>query len=133
MIQGHTERLNSLGSDFKKHHFTIIELVDKDQETLEQEQALLDDHHDKTTNMMDHLIRLGYTKPSLTVVALSMSLETDTEPSRFYILESSLRSVNKAIEPLTSRAIRHFLRHPVVGAGGPGLGPPGVSSGQGSL
>ena len=42
-IQGHTEKLSSLDSDFKKHHVTIIELVDEDQETLEREQGLLDD------------------------------------------------------------------------------------------
>ena len=63
MIQGRTERLNSLDSVFKKHHFAILELVDEDQETLEQEQALLDDYEDKTTNMMDHLIQRGHTKP----------------------------------------------------------------------
>ena len=39
MIQAHTERLNSLDSDFMKHHFTIIELVDEDQDTLERECA----------------------------------------------------------------------------------------------
>ena len=38
MIQAHMERLNSLESDFKKH-FTIIELMDEDQETLEPQQA----------------------------------------------------------------------------------------------
>ena len=56
MVQGHTEKLHSLDSDSNKHHFTIIELVDEYQETLAQEQALLDDHEDKTTNMLDHVI-----------------------------------------------------------------------------
>ena len=37
IIQAHTERFSSLDSDFKKHHFTITELVDKDQATLERE------------------------------------------------------------------------------------------------
>ena len=39
MIHAHMERLNSLNSDFK-HHFTIIELVDEELETLEWKQAL---------------------------------------------------------------------------------------------
>ena len=50
MIQAHTERLNSLDSDFKEHHSHIIELADEeDQQTLEWEQALLDNHEGKTT------------------------------------------------------------------------------------
>ena len=60
IIEAHTERLISMDSDFKKHHFTIIELVDEDQETLEWEQALLDHHEDKMTNMMDRLIWRPY-------------------------------------------------------------------------
>ena len=56
MIQAHTERLNYLDFDFKNHCFTIIELVNEDQGTLEREQALLDNHEDKATNMMGCLI-----------------------------------------------------------------------------
>ena len=53
IIQGHTEKLKSLASEFKKHHFTIIELVDEeDLETLEQEQAQLDNHEDNTTKVI---------------------------------------------------------------------------------
>ena len=44
MIQGHMEKLNFLDSGCKKHDFAIIHLIDKDQETLEQEQAVLDNH-----------------------------------------------------------------------------------------
>ena len=53
-IQGHTEKLNSLDSDFKGHNFAIIEMVDKAQETQEQEEANLDEHEDKVTYMMDY-------------------------------------------------------------------------------
>ena len=57
IIQAYTERLNSLDSDFKKHHFHIIELVnEEDLETLEREQGQLDNDEDKLTNMMDRLI-----------------------------------------------------------------------------
>ena len=55
MIQAHMQRLNSLNSDFNKHHFTIIELVDEYPETLEQEQALLDNHENRMTNVMECL------------------------------------------------------------------------------
>ena len=68
MIQGRTEKLCSVDSDFNKHHFTIIELVDEDQETVERVQALLDDHVDEMTYMMDRLIPLPI------VMAPSMSL-----------------------------------------------------------
>ena len=40
-IQAHTKRFISLDSDFKTHHFHIIELVDKeDEETLKREQDI---------------------------------------------------------------------------------------------
>ena len=47
-IQAHTERFISLDSNFKKYHFHIIELViEKDEETLGWEQAVLDVHEDR--------------------------------------------------------------------------------------
>ena len=104
IIQGQTEKLKSLDSDFKRHHYTMIELVDEeDLETLDQEQAVLDDHDNKIANMMDRLIRLSHTKPSLTIAALPMSLETSAEPSQFLRrrldhMESTLRSMNLTVE-----------------------------------
>ena len=47
-IQAHMERFIFLDSDFKTHHFHIIEMVDEeDEETLKWEQATLDNHHDR--------------------------------------------------------------------------------------
>ena len=68
VIQRQTEKLKSLDSEFKKHHYTIIELVDEeDLGTLEREQAQLDEHEDKRANTMDRLIHLGRkTLPVLT-------------------------------------------------------------------
>lgn len=57
MIEARTEKLNNLDSNLKKHHFTIIDLIDKDQEKLEREQAVFDDDENKVTNMIDHLIQ----------------------------------------------------------------------------
>ena len=79
---------------------------EEDLETLEKEQAQLDNHEVKTTNLMDHVIRLGHTKPSPTVVASPMGLETATELSplllsRLHQLESRLRCINLTIEMLT--------------------------------
>ena len=31
LIQGHMEKLTFLDSDFKRHHFAIIDLIDEDQ------------------------------------------------------------------------------------------------------
>ena len=97
IIQGQAEKLKSLDSEFKRHHRAIVDLVDEeDVGTLEQEQAVLDDHEDKTANMMDGQIQLHHIKPSLTVAAPPMSLETAAEPSRFLRrrldhMESTLR------------------------------------------
>ena len=96
-IQEQTEKLKSLDWEFNRHHYTIVDLVDEeDLGTLEQEQAVLDDHEDKTANIIDCLIRLSRTKPSLTVAAPPMSLETATEPDWFLCrrldhIESTLR------------------------------------------
>ena len=107
-IQAHTERIISLDTDFKTHHFHVIELVDEDDEdTLKQEQAILDDHEDRMNEIMDHLTQLSHSKSSPTIVAPSMGLETKAEPSRLLRrrlnhMESTLRSINSTIETLTS-------------------------------
>ena len=47
-IQAHTEKFISLDSNFKTHHFYIIELVDKEAiETMKRKQSILDDHEDR--------------------------------------------------------------------------------------
>ena len=69
-IQAHTERFISLDSNFKKHHFHITELVDEeDEETLKQEQAILDDHDDRMNEIMDRVTQLGHAKSTPPVVA----------------------------------------------------------------
>ena len=106
-IQAHAKRFISLDYDFKKHLFHIIELLDEaDKETLEWEQALLDDHEDTTNDIMDHLTQLGHTKPSPTVVAPLIGLETAADLSwllhrRSYYFESTLRSINSTVKSLT--------------------------------
>ena len=79
--------------------------MDEDLKTLEWEQALLDDHEDRMTNIMDRLIQLSHAKPSPTVMAPPISLEMAAEPSRLlhrrlHHLESSLRSINETVKPL---------------------------------
>ena len=108
IIQGQTEKLKSQDSELrKKHHYPVFELVDEeDLGTLEREQAQLDDHEDKRANMMDRLIRLSHTKPSPTVLAPPVVLETSAEPSwllhrRLNHMESTLRSINLTVESLT--------------------------------
>ena len=108
-IQAHTERIISLDTDFKKHHFHVIGLVDEsDGDTLAQEQAILDDHEDKINDIMTRLAQLSHSKPSPTVEAPSTGLEpTKAEPTRLLLrrlkhMESTLRSINSTVEPLTS-------------------------------
>ena len=62
-IQALTERFISLDSDFKTHHFYIIEVEDEeDEETVKREQAILDDHEDRMNETLDCLTQLGHTK-----------------------------------------------------------------------
>ena len=41
------QRLNTLETDFKSHHFTVVDLLDD----IESEQAILDETDDKVTNL----------------------------------------------------------------------------------
>ena len=79
---------------------------EEDEETLKQEQAVLDDHDDRMNEIMDRLTQLGNTKSTPIVVALPMSLETAAEPSqllrrRLNQMESTLRLIKSTVESLT--------------------------------
>ena len=107
-IQPHNERIISLDSDFKTHHFRIIGLVDEeDEETLKRKQAILDEHEDRMNEIMDHLNQLSHSKSSPTTMARLIGLETAAEPSRLLRrrlnhMESTLRSINSIVKSLTS-------------------------------
>ena len=92
-IQDLTERFISLDSDFKKHNFHIIELVDEeDEETLKREQTVLNDHDDRMNEIMDRITQLNHTMAA--------------EPSQFLRrrlnhMESTLTSINLTFGFLT--------------------------------
>ena len=46
-VQQLLQRLNTLETDFKSHHFTVVDLLDD----IESEQAILDETDDKVTNL----------------------------------------------------------------------------------
>ena len=56
-IQAHTEKFISLDSGFKTHHFHVVRLVDE--ETLKREQAILDEHEDRMSEIIDRLTQLS--------------------------------------------------------------------------
>ena len=83
-IQAYTEKFFSLDSDFKTHHFHVIELVNEDdEETLKWEQAVMDNHEERMNEIMDRLTQLSHIKSSPTVAAIPMGPETPAEPSWF--------------------------------------------------
>ena len=52
-IQQLLKRLDTLDGKFKTHHFAVIDLVEE--ETLGEEQAVLDDHDDKLLLLTERL------------------------------------------------------------------------------
>ena len=40
-----------LNSEFKEHHDTVIDLIGDEQQKLDEEQALMDDHEDKVADI----------------------------------------------------------------------------------
>ena len=50
------ENLKEYDANFRRHHFTVMELVNEDD--LVAEQAILDEHADKVMNYIDHLQQL---------------------------------------------------------------------------
>ena len=69
------QRLNTLDTDFKSHHFAVVDLLDED--ALEGEQAILDEIDDRVTSLSVRIQRLVSSSPSATP-----SLTTELDPSR---------------------------------------------------
>ena len=58
-IKGYIKRLENLDADFKGFHCSVIDLVEEGEEVLLEEQAKLDDHEDRVTDLMSRLLDLG--------------------------------------------------------------------------
>ena len=55
-VQWLLKKLYTLDAEFKTHHFAIVDLIKE--ETLGEEQAMLDDHDDKVLLLTERLQRL---------------------------------------------------------------------------
>ena len=58
-IKGYIKHLDNPDADFKGHHCSIIDLVEEDEGVLLEEQAKLDDHEDRVTDVISRLLDLG--------------------------------------------------------------------------
>ena len=58
-IKGFIKRLENLDADFKGYYCSIIDLVEEDEKVLLEEQAKLDDHKQRVTDLMSRLLDLG--------------------------------------------------------------------------
>ena len=55
-IQRLIKKFETLDTEFRQHHYTIVELLDD--EAVDEEQAALDDHDEKVTDLVDRLQQL---------------------------------------------------------------------------
>ena len=80
---------------------SVIDLVDKDEEVLLEEQAKLDDHEDKVTDLMSHLLNLGLEKRK--VATPSVANPSKPFEKRLGFFNSKLRSISGKIVSLVPR------------------------------
>ena len=71
-IKGYIKRLENLDSDFKGFHCSVIELVEEDEGVLLEEQAKLDDHEDRVTDLMSRLLDLGVKEGKVTTSTVAI-------------------------------------------------------------
>ena len=96
-IKGYIKRLENLDKDFKGYHCTIIDLVEGD-DKLEEEQAKLDDHEDRVTDLMSRLLDLGVTQDK--VATPPVANPSKPFEKRLGSLAGDLRSIDGKIDSL---------------------------------
>lgn len=89
-------KLDSLDTEFRKHHFTVVELIDSE-DTLATEQANLDTHDDWISDLNILLQRVvNASAPSINNSTLKISTK------RLAHLESTLTSMSSDLSSHTS-------------------------------
>ena len=91
------EKLESLDSDFRNHHFAIIDLLEE-QSDLESEQTILDKHDNEVINLTTRLDLLIDTSPRPQPSMLSV---TKTPGRRLQHMCKSFTKVSDAVGELT--------------------------------
>ena len=95
-IQQLLQKLESLDTDFKSYHFTILDLIEE-QEVLENEQATLDEHDDRIAKITNHIQKL-LLEPSAKPL---LEAEKHQQIHNWMdYLKRKLRIVSQAIEPM---------------------------------
>ena len=98
-VKGSIKRLVNLNADFKRYHCSIINLVEEDKEVLLEEQAKLNDHEDKLTDLMSRLLDLGVEEEK--VATPSVAWSSKPLQKRLGSLSCELQSVKKKTDSLT--------------------------------
>ena len=91
------EKLESLDSDFRNHHFAIIDLLEEESD-LEREQPILNQHDDEVLNLTTQLDVLVDTSPRPQSSTLSV---TKTAGRRLEHLCKSFTKISDAVGKLT--------------------------------
>ena len=88
-VQRHMEDLKEYGADVRKHHFDVVELMNEDDLTAEQD--VLDEHADKVTDYTDRLQQL-----------LLVPEKVSKKASDTTLVESLLKRLRYVVMKLTS-------------------------------
>ena len=97
-IKGFIKRLENLDADFKGYHCNVIDLVEEDEAVLLEEQAKLDDHEDRVTDLMSRLLELGVGDEK--IVTPSVAGSSKPLEKRLGSLANEVRTINGKISSL---------------------------------
>ena len=109
------KRLNSYDAAFMKHHFIILDLIEKDDNAQDEQKRKLDDHEDKVSNFAYRLEQLAHPSAPTPPTKASVLRTKDDEVAppvpaadssrglarRLDHVESSLRLVSASLAPIT--------------------------------
>ena len=93
------KKIEALNAEFKELHYAVIDLVGNYEQILDEEQAVMDDHKDKVSEIVLCLQQLWPDSKAASLAAHSTDQGMHLG-KRFCYMEISLRTVNEALEPL---------------------------------
>lgn len=107
LAQGMIQKLNSLDDDFKKHHYSIIDAIEEDDEdSLQKEQEELNLHDD---HIADFSMRLDQLATSCNLTADSSTRKASTR--RLLHMKDVLTEIKTTVQNLTADSAEILLLH----------------------
>ena len=100
-IKGFIKRLESLDTDFKLYHCNVIDVVEEDEGILMEEQAKLDDHEDRVTNLMSRLLKLSVEEEKFQIPLPGKPEANKRVIKWLCCIQKNMKSLNTEVESMS--------------------------------